>query len=137
MLTAHTAQSVLTAPRRAFVRAGAGGQLYASGLGSGQQVGLVHRIQKIGLVLFAVLVHGLVVVNDEIECSPAAGLDGDKLLVGVFVIEQVAGHKTALLRKALAGLYGRLRLRGQGFHCGIAVVLILAAPSIGGGAESA
>ena len=124
-------------PHHAFFRAGAHRLFHASGLGCGQQVGLVHHIQKIGFVLFALLVHGLVVVNDEIECSPAAGLDGDKLLVGVFVIEQVAGHKAALLRKALAGLYGRLRLRGRGFHCGIAVVLILTAPSIGGGAESA
>ncbi len=28
-------------------------------------------------------VHGLIVVNDDIECIAAAGLDGDKLLVGV------------------------------------------------------
>ena len=66
---AHRAVGI-DGPRRAFVRAGAGGQLYASGLGSGQQVGLVHRIQKIGLVLFAVLVHGLVVVNDNVKGGP-------------------------------------------------------------------
>ena len=84
--------------------------------------------------MFALLVHGLVVVNDEIEGGPAAGLDGDKLLIGVLVIEQVAGHKAALLRKALARLYGRLR--GRGFHCGIAVIGARPAVRVGIGRDS-
>ena len=92
-----------------------------------QQVGLVHHIQKIGFVLLALFVHGLVIVNDDIERVAAAGLDGNELLVGVLVIEQIAGHKVALFGKALAGLNGGLR--GGSFLChgGIAVVRALAA----------
>ena len=96
-------------PRRAFFRAGAHRLFHASGLRRSQQIGLVHHAEKVGFVLFALLVHGLVVVNDDIEGAAAAGLDGDKLLVGVLVIEQIAGHKVALLGKALAGLNGGLR----------------------------
>ena len=88
--------------------------------------------------MFALLVHGLVVVDDEIERSPAAGLDGDKLLVGVLVIEQIAGHKVAIFRKALARLYGGLRLRGRGFlrHRGISIISPLAAVRKGIGRDS-
>src|SRR5699024_12551885 len=65
------------------------------------------------------------------ERVAAAGLDGNKLLVCVLVIEQIAGHKAALFGKALAGLNGGLR--GGSFlrHGGIAVGRALAAVRIG------
>ena len=97
-------------PGHALIRTGTGRKFSASGLQCRQQIGLIHHVQKVGVILFAVLVHGLIVVNDDIECIAAAGLDGDKLLVGVLVIEQIAGDKVALVRKAYPRLGGGGRL---------------------------
>ena len=47
---------------------------------------------------------------DDQTPAIAAGLDGDKLLVGVLVIEQIAGDKVALVRKAYPRLGGGGRL---------------------------
>ena len=118
-------------PRLAFFRAGAHRLFHASGLRRSQKISLIHHAEKVGFVLFALFVHGLVIVDDDIERVAAAGLDGNKLLVGVLVIKQIAGHKVALFGKALAGLNGGLR--GGSFlrHGGIAVVRALAAVRIG------
>ena len=126
----------------AFLLTGAGGQLNASGLHSSQQIGLVHNAEKVGFVLFAVLVGGLVVIDDDIESVAAAGLDGNKLLVGVLVIEQIAGHKVALLRKARAGFDGGrgFGLRcGLGFHHGLSLIVhdLVATPGVGRNGKTA
>src|SRR5699024_1762841 len=107
-----------------FFRAGAHRLFHASGLRRSQQIGLIHNAEKVGFVLFALFVHGLVIVNDDIERVAAAGLHRNKLLVGVLVIEQISGYKVSLLREALARFNGGLRLRGLGFlgHGGIAIV---------------
>ena len=81
--------------------------------------------------MLALLVHGLVIVDNDVKGAAARRLYRDKLLVGVLVIEQIAGDEVALFLKALTGLNGGLRLRGRGFHGGIAVVLTLAAAGIG------
>ena len=119
--------------RRAFFRAGADRLLHPGGLGCGQQIGLVYHAEEVGFILLALLVHGLVVVNDDVKGVSARRLHRDKLLVGVLVIEQIAGYKVALLRKALTRFDGGLRLRGRGFlgHGGIAIVRALAAVRIG------
>ena len=47
----------------------------------------------------------------------------------MLVIEQITGHKIAVLRKALAGLNHRL-LRDSGLH-GVKPLPVLAAPGVG------
>ena len=66
---------------------------HASGLGCGQQIPLIHNAEKVGFILFTFLVHGLVIINDNVKGIAAAGLYGNKLLVGVLVIEQITGYK--------------------------------------------
>ena len=61
---------------------------------------------KSRFILLALLVHRLVIVNDNVKGVPARRLYRDKLLVGVLVIEQIAGNKVALLREALARFDG-------------------------------
>ena len=48
--------------------------------------------------LFAVLVHRLVIINDNVKSAAAAGFHRDVLLVGCSIIEQIAGHKVSILR---------------------------------------
>ena len=86
--------------------------------------------------MLALFVHGLVIVNDDVKGAAARRLHRDKLLVGVLVIEQIAGHKVALFGKALAGFNGRLR--GGSFlrHGGIAIALTLAAAGVGIGRDA-
>ena len=103
-----------------------------------QQIGLVYHAEEVGFILLALLVHGLVVVNDNVKGVSARRLHRNKLLVGVLVIEQIAGYKVALLRKALARFDGGLRLRGLGFlgHSGISIVSALAAVRVGIGRDA-
>ena len=70
-------------------------------------------------------------VTEEPVIEPGEGFseDGNKLLVGMLVIEQIAGHKIAVLRKALAGHNHRL-LRDSGLH-GVKPLPVLAAPGVG------
>ena len=110
----------------AFVRAGTLRQLTARSLHRRQQVSLVHHVQEISLILLTVLVGGLVIVNDDVKGVAAAGLHRDELLVGGLVVEQVTGHKVAVLGEALAGVngfHGRLHR--------IKPVPFLTAPSVG------
>ena len=111
----------------AFVRAGTLRQLTARSLHRRQQVGLVHHVQKVGLVLLAVLVGGLVIVNDDVKGVAAAGLHRDELLVGGLIVEQVTGHKVAVLGEALAGVNG---FHGRRLHR-IKPVPFLTAPGVG------
>ena len=69
-----------------------------------QKVGFINQIQKIRLILFAVLVQRFVVVNNQIECLAAARFNRDELLVAVFVVKQIARDGIAVLRKAVAVL---------------------------------
>ncbi len=87
-------------PRRTFLRAGADRLFHASGFSGGQQIPLVHNAEKVGFILLALLIHGLVIINDNVKGIAAAGLDGNKLLVGVLVIEQITGYKVSLPRKS-------------------------------------
>ena len=128
----------IDSPRHAFFRAGACGLFHPGSLRRSQQIGLVCHAQKVGFILLALLVHRLVIVNDNVKGVPARRLYRDKLLVGVLVIEQITGNKVALLREALARFNGGLRLRGRGFlgHSGIAIVFALTAVCIGKGRDS-
>ena len=100
---------------RTFFCAGAGRKFSASGLQCRQQIGFIHHVQKVGVILFAVLVHRLVIVNDNVKGVAAAGFHRDELFVGCSIVEQIAGHKVSILRKALARGNGRCRLRGRSF----------------------
>ena len=100
---------------RTFFCAGAGRKFSASGLQCCQQIGFIHHVQKVGVILFAVLVHRLVIVNDNVKGVAAAGFHRDELFVGCSIVEQIAGHKVSILRKALARGNGRRWLRGRSF----------------------
>ena len=79
------------------------------------------------MILLAVLVGGLVVVDDDVKGIAAAGLHRDELLVGGLIVEQVTGHKVAVLGKALAGVNG---FGGQRLHR-VKAVPFLTAPGVG------
>ena len=64
----------------------------------------IHNAEKVGFILFTFLVHGLVIINDNVKGIAAAGLYGNKLLVGVLVIEQITGYKVSLLGKPSPGV---------------------------------
>ena len=110
----------------AFIHARTLRQLTARRLHRRQQVGLVHHVQEIGLILLAVLVGGLVVVDNDVKGVAAAGLHRDELLVGGLIVEQVTGHKVAVLGEALAGVNG---FRGQRLHR-VKAIPFLTAPGI-------
>ncbi len=78
---------------RTFFCAGAGRKFSASGLQCCQQIGFIHHVQKVGVILFAVLVHGLVIVNDNVKGVAAADFHRDELFVGCSIIEQIAGTR--------------------------------------------
>jgi len=56
-----------------------------------------------------------VIVNDNVKGVAAAGFHRDELFVGCSIVEQIAGHKVSILRKALARGNGRRWLRGRSF----------------------
>ena len=82
----------------------------------GKQIGFVHHVEKIGLVLFLFLVDGRIVVDHNIEGVAGLGLYCDELLIRRLVIEQIAGISVAFTFNRLALI--RFRLFGCcGFRC--------------------
>ena len=79
------------------------------------------------MVLLTILVGGLIVVDDNVKGIAAAGLHRDELLVGGLIVEQVTGHKVAVLGEALAGVNG---FRGQRLHR-VKPIPFLTAPGVG------
>lgn len=76
-------------------------------VGGADRAGGVHKVEEVGFILVAFFIQRLVVVDDDVESVAVPVLHGDELLVGVLVIEQVAGDGVAVLDKA------RPRLRGD------------------------
>ena len=88
-----------------------------------KQIAFVHHVQEVSLILFLILVDGRIVVDHDIEGVAVFRLNGDELLVGGFVIQQVAGGGVALIvnrfpcgKRLCVRLRFRhfLRLRGLG-----------------------
>ena len=55
----------------------------------GAQVGVIHLVQKIGGELFQIFIHRSVIVDDDVKHLTAAGLNGQKLLVGILAVPGV------------------------------------------------
>ncbi len=80
---------------------GKGSGFFAAVLGQRSKVGGVHKVEEVGFILVAFFIQRLVVVDDDVESVAVPVLHGDELLVGVLVIEQVAGDGVAVLDKAV------------------------------------
>ena len=83
----------------------------------GKQIGFIHHVQEVCLILFLFVVDRSIIVDDDVEGIAAFRLNSNELLIGCLVIEKITGIGIALIVDRFTfGKYRRcvLRLGGIG-----------------------
>ena len=77
------------------------------------QIRIVHLVQEIGAELLTFFIHRGIVVDDDVENLPAAGFNGNELLIGVRVKLEIFRNGISLCE-----WFHRFHRGGRGWSCG-------------------